>query len=117
MYLGSTGNFSSQQTVIVLGQQYGTSLYFREQLLDHPKNSNHSYLKNCSLFLDKDLVKYKSDSKSLVNKIKHIEKIDKARQRDVKKRNKEYRSYINLKNKFRFIEYVSSEKSIYFYEY
>ncbi len=117
MQFGPAGNYSSQQTIHVLGQQYGTSLYFSEQLLDYPKNSNHSYLKHFSLLLDNKLDKYDSVSKSLMDKIKHIEKIDKARQRDVKKRNKKYRSYISLKNKFRFIEYVSSEKTVYFYEY
>jgi len=106
-----------QSSTVYIEQQIGTSFYFREQLLDNSKNNNHSHIKHFSLLLDNKLDKHDSESKSMLDKIKHLDKIDKARERNVKKNDKKYRSYISLKNKFRFIEYDSSENTVYVYEY
>jgi hypothetical protein len=95
---------------------YGTNSYFNDQLLEFSDNK-HLVVNHFTLLLDIDLNKIDSESKNILNNFNNQEKIELARQRNIKKRDRKYRSYISLKNKFRFIEYVSSKNMIYFYEY
>ena len=95
---------------------YGTNFYFKELLLEFPDNE-HLKMSHFTLLLDNELNKIDSESKNILNNLNSQKKIDLARQRNIKKRNQKYRSYIRLKNKFRFVEYVSSKDIVYFYEY